>query len=58
MSEDIQEKIFLSDFCVSMPGTFKESGFGTGLKLCKSLIEAHGGSFWFEPGRDCGAARA
>lgn len=55
VSEDIQEKIFLSDFCVSMPGTFKESGFGTGLKLCKSLIEAHGGSFWFEPGRDCGS---
>jgi signal transduction histidine kinase len=55
VSEDIQEKIFLSDFCVSMPGTFKESGFGTGLKLCKSLIEAHGGSFWFEPGRDGGS---
>lgn len=55
VSEDIQEKIFLSDFCVSMPGTFNESGFGAGLKLCKLLIEAHGGSFWFEPGRDGGS---
>jgi len=48
ISEEIQEKTFLSDFCVSSPGTFTESGFGTGLKLCKSFIETHGGTFWFE----------
>ncbi len=48
ISEEIQQKTFLSDFCVSAPGTFRESGFGTGLKLCKSFIEIHGGSFWFD----------
>ncbi len=48
ISEEIQEKTFLSDFCVSAPGTFAESGFGTGLKLCKSFIEIHGGTFWFD----------
>jgi signal transduction histidine kinase len=48
LSEEIQEKTFLSDFCVSAPGTFAESGFGTGLKLCKSFIETHGGTFRFE----------
>lgn len=55
ISEDIQEKIFLSDFCVTTPGTFGESGFGTGLKLCKAFIEAHGGTFWFESSPDAGS---
>lgn len=48
VANDIQEKIFLNDFCVTTPGTFNESGFGAGLKICKTLIEAHGGAFWFE----------
>ena len=55
ISEEIQEKIFLSDFCVTTPGTFGESGFGTGLKLCKAFIEAHGGAFWFESSPDAGS---
>ncbi len=55
LSEEIQEKTFLSDFCISTDGTFRESGFGMGLKLCKLFIEAHGGKFWFETSPEKGS---
>ena len=34
--------------------TSKQSGMGVGLSICRSIIEAHGGRIWFEPGRDGG----
>ncbi|HEX6605223.1 MAG TPA: PAS domain S-box protein [Sphingomicrobium sp.] len=36
--------------------TSKQNGMGIGLSICRTIVQAHGGRIWFEPGRNGGTA--
>lgn len=49
IAPDIADRLFESFI------TTKPQGLGVGLSISKSIIEAHGGQIWFEPGDPTGA---
>ncbi|HEV8408193.1 MAG TPA: PAS domain S-box protein [Sphingomicrobium sp.] len=50
INETIAEQLF-QPFVTS-----KQNGMGIGLSICRTIVQAHGGRIWFEPGRGGGTA--
>jgi signal transduction histidine kinase len=48
IAQETRDRIFNSEISDGKAGTAGEQSFGLGLKICKEVVDSHGGKLWFD----------